>query len=196
MKGDQDMQTRRHTLIPGIVLPVLLALLVVPGLVFGQDASKQRSRDLKKPTLAGTWRVQVTPIDCDTREPTGEPGPALHTYVPGGSVLAAAAPVAEPAQGTPLSSGQGIWERTGRRRFRVFFTFFRLNPDGSLAGNLDIINNTTTLGEHADTFTEPDGRARVRDVDGTVIATACSIVTGQRLTFEDALDPGDETNDQ
>jgi hypothetical protein len=107
MKGDQDMQTRRHTLILGLVLPVLLALMVVPGLVVGQDGSAPRSRDPKKPTLAGTWRVEVTHIDCDTREPIAEPFPALSTYVRGGSVLLAAAPV-EPAQGTPLSSGQGI----------------------------------------------------------------------------------------
>jgi hypothetical protein len=194
MKGDQDMQTRRHTLIPGMVLPVLLALLVVPGLVFGQDGSAQRSRDPKKPTLAGTWRVEVTPIDCDTREPIAEPGIALHTYVRGGSVLVAATPIAE--RGPFVSSGQGIWERTGERRFRAFFIVFRFNQDGSLAGSFDVTNNTTTLREDADTFTEPDSRLRILDVEGTVIARACSTVIGRRLTFEDALDPGDETNDR
>jgi hypothetical protein len=59
-----------------------------------------------------------------------------------------------------------------------------LNPDGSLAGSLEITSNTTTLGAHADTFTEPDARTRILDVDGTVIATICSTVTGQRLTFD------------
>jgi hypothetical protein len=101
----------RHTLIPGLVLPVLLALMVVPGLVFGLDASAQRSRDPKKPTLAGTWRVEVTPSDCETREPTAEPGTALHTYVRGGMVLVAATPIA--GRGPFVSSGQGIWERGG-----------------------------------------------------------------------------------
>src|SRR5687768_13781020 len=84
-KGEPAMKTRRHTLIPGLGLAVLLALMVVPGLVVGLDASAQRSRDPKKPTLAGTWRVEVTPIDCETREPTAEPFPALHTYVRGGA---------------------------------------------------------------------------------------------------------------
>jgi hypothetical protein len=184
MKGDQDMQTRRHTLIPGIVLPVLLALMVVPGLVFGQDASKQRSRDPKKPTLAGTWRVEVTPIDCDTREPTGEPGPALHSYVPGGVVLVAATPIVEPAPGAFVSSGQGIWEQTGERRFRVFFIIFRFNPDGTLAGSLEVTNMDTKLGKDADTFTVPISRVNILDVDGKVIATECSTVIGRRLTFE------------
>jgi hypothetical protein len=196
MKGDPDMQTRQHTLISGLVLPVLLALMVVPGLVVGEDGSAQRPRDPKKPTLAGTWRVEVTPIDCDTREPTAEPGPALHTYVRGGAVLVAATPIVEQAQGTSFSSGQGIWERTGERRFRAFFILFRLNPDGSLAGSFEVTNNTTTLRENADTFTEPDSRVRILDVDGTVIATACSTVIGRRLTFEEALDPGDETNNR
>jgi len=195
MKGDPDMKTRRHTLILGLGLAVLLALLVVPGLVVGEEGSAPRSQDPKKPTLAGTWRVEVMPIDCQTGEPIAEPFPALSTYVRGGAVLLAAAPV-EPAQGTALSAGQGIWERTGERRFRAFFIFFRLNPDGSLAGSLEITSNTTKLGERADTFTEPDARTRILDVDGTVIATICSTVIGQRLTFEDALDPGDETNDR
>jgi hypothetical protein len=190
------MTTRRHPLILGLGLPVLLALLVVPGLVVGQDGSAQRSRDPKEPTLAGTWRVEVTPIDCETREPTAEPGPALHTYVRGGAVLVAATPIVEPAQGTPFSSGQGIWEQTGRRLFRAFFILFRFNPDGSLAGSFDVTNNTTELGADADTFTEPDSRLRILDVDGTVIATACSTVIGRRVTFEEAFEPGDETNDR
>jgi hypothetical protein len=195
MKGDYNMKTRRHPRILGLGLAVLLALLVVPGLVVGEDGSAQRSRDPKAPTLAGTWRVQVTPVDCDTREPTAEPFPALHTYVRGGSLLVAAAPTTE-ERGPLISSGQGIWERTGRRHFRAFFIVFRFNPDGTLAGSLEVTNNTTTLGEHADTFTEPDSRTRILDVDGTVIARACASVTGRRLTFEDALDPGDETNDR
>src|SRR5687768_16214024 len=99
-------------------------------------------------------------------------------------------------QSSIISSGQGIWERTGRRHFRAFCIVFRFNPDGTLAGSLEVTNNTTTLGEHADTFTEPDSRTRILDVDGTVIARACASVTGRRLTFEDALDPGDETNDR
>ena len=183
MKGDPKMQTRQHPLILGMVLPVVLALMLIPGLVLGQDASPQRSRGPKEPTLAGTWRVEVMHIDCETREPTAEPFPALSTYVRGGSALVAAAPV-ELAEGTALSSGQGIWERTGERRFRAFFIFFRLNPDGSLAGSLEVTYNTAQLGGDADTFTEPDARSRILDVDGTVIATICSTHTGQRLTFD------------
>src|SRR5919206_4702771 len=145
MKGDPDMKTRRHPLIPGLVLPVLLALMVVPGLVAGQDGSAQRSRGPKKPTLAGTWRVEVTPIDCETREPIAEPGTALHTYVRGGSVLVATTPIA--GRGPFVSSGQGIWEQTEERRFRAFFIVFRFNQDGSLAGSFDVTNATTELGE-------------------------------------------------
>jgi hypothetical protein len=60
---------------------------------------------------SGTWRVEVTPMDCDTREPTAEPGTALHTDVRGGAVLVAATPIA--GRGPFVSSGQGIWERGG-----------------------------------------------------------------------------------
>ena len=190
------MKTRRHPRILGLGLAVLLALLVVPGLVVGEDGSAQRSRDPKAPTLAGTWRVQVTPIDCDTREPTAEPGPALHSYVRGGVVLVAATPIVVPAPGTSLSSGQGIWEQTGERRFRAFFILFRFNPDGSLAGSLEVTNTNTKLGKDSDTFTVPVSRVNILDADGEVIATECSTVIGRRLTFEDALDPGDETNDR
>jgi hypothetical protein len=194
MKGDHDMTTRRHTLIPGLGLPGLLALMVVQVLVCGYDARAQPLLHSDKDTLVGTWRVEVTPIDCQTGAPTAEPGTALHTYAPGGSVLVAATPIA--GRGPFVSSGQGIWEQTGKRRFRAFFIIFRFNQDGSLAGSFDVTNNTTKLGEHADTFTEPDSRLRILDVDGTVIATACSTVTGRRLTFEEALEPDDEINGQ
>jgi hypothetical protein len=188
------MTTRRHPLIPGLGLPGLLALLVVQVLVGGHDARAQPLFHPGEQTLVGTWRVEVTPIDCETRAPIAEPGIALHTYAPGGSVLVAATPIA--GRGPFVSSGQGIWERTGGRRFRAFFIVFRFNQDGSLAGSFDVTNNTTALGEPADTFTEPDSRLRILDVDGTVIATACSSVIGRRVTFEEALEPGDGTNDR
>jgi hypothetical protein len=184
MKGDHAMTMRRHPLIPRLGLSVLLALLAVQVLGGAHAAGAQSSSDADEDTLVGTWRVQVTPIDCETKEPTGEPGPALHSYVPGGVVLAAAAPILEPAQGTPFSSGQGIWERTGERRFRAFFIFFRLNPDGSLAGSLEVTNTNTTLGKDSDTFTVPVSRVNILDVDGEVLATVCSTVIGRRLTFE------------
>lgn len=188
------MTTRRHPLIRGLGFPVLLALLAGQVLVGGHDASAQPRLNPDANTLAGTWRVLVTPIDCQTGVPTAAPGPhVLHTYVRGGTVVVAGVPVLEPAQGTPLSTGQGIWERTGVRRFRAFFIFLRFTPEGTLAGYLEVTNNNITLGADADTFTEPLSRVRVLDVDGTVIATACATVTGQRLTFAEALDPGEET---
>ncbi len=186
------MTTRRHSLIPGLVLPVLLALLAVQVWVGGPDAHAQQLLNPGGQTLVGTWRVEVTPIDCQTRVPLAEPGTALHTYVRDGSVLVAATPIAE--RGPFVSSGQGIWERTGKRRFRAFFIVFRFNQDGSLAGSFDVTNATTELGEHADTFTEPDSRLRILDVDGRVIATACSTVIGRRVTFKEAFEPGEETN--
>ena len=188
------MTTRRHPLIPSLGVPGLLALLALQVLVGGPDARAQQLLNPREQTLVGTWRVEVTPIDCETREPTAEPGTALHTYVRGGSVLVAATPIA--GRGPFVSSGQGIWEQTGRRLFRAFFIVFRFNEDGSLAGSFDVTNNRITLGKHADTFTEPDSRLRILDVDGEVIATACSTVIGRRVTFEEAFEPSDGTNDR
>ena len=178
------MTMRRHPLLPRLGLPVLLALLAVQVLGGAHAAGAQSSSDADEDTLVGTWRVQVTPIDCETKEPTGEPGPALHSYVRGGVVLVAATPIVEPAPGAFVSSGQGIWEQTGERRFRAFFILFRFNPDGTLAGSLEVTNMDTKLGKDADTFTVPISRVNILDVDGKVIATECSTVIGRRLTFE------------
>ncbi|MDQ3830709.1 MAG: hypothetical protein M3361_15685 [Candidatus Tectomicrobia bacterium] len=188
------MMTRRHPLIRGLGFPVLLALLAGQVLVGGHDASAQPRLNPDEKTLAGTWRVEVTPVDCQTGVPTAAPGPhVVSSYVRGGTVAVSAIPVLEPAQGTPLSTGQGIWERTGVRRFRAFIIFLRFTPEGTLVGYLEVTHNNIQLGADADTFTVPVSRARILDVDGTMIATACGTVTGRRLTFAEALDPGEET---
>ncbi len=85
-----------------VVVLVLVGALVQP---FGRDAAAQSDREGR---LEGTWRVQVTPINCQT----GAPLPsfsALVSYARGGTlteVVNAAAFL--PGQVTP---GLGVWGR-------------------------------------------------------------------------------------
>ncbi len=76
------MQTRRFTLLSGIALAAMLALLVVQRPVSGQD---ERGEPRK---LAGTWNVTLKfPDPAPCAGPGGAPNipiPALQMYLQGG----------------------------------------------------------------------------------------------------------------
>jgi len=73
------MQTKRLIRIPGMALTAMLTLLVVPVLVYGDDA--RRGAD----PIVGTWRLEavgILPVDpppqssdeCDINAQPGPPG--------------------------------------------------------------------------------------------------------------------------
>ena len=108
--------------IPGMTLAVMLALTVGQALVVGPEAYAAGGGKLE-----GTWLMEATLVDCATGAPLpipGNPFPALHTYMRGGTMLdSGASPPRPPA--VTRSTAHGIWERMGgqtfRERFRVFF---------------------------------------------------------------------------
>jgi hypothetical protein len=109
------MKTKRRTWIPGMTLAVLLAVTVGQTLVVGPEA-----RAADGGTLEGTWLMEATLVDCATGAPLpipGNPFPALHTYMRGGTMLdTGASPPRAPA--VTRSTAHGIWEHTGGQTFR------------------------------------------------------------------------------
>jgi hypothetical protein len=164
------VQTRRFTLVRSLALPVMLTLTVVQTLVFAQDAIAQTKK------LEGTWRTELTVVDCQTDEPTGATAQVLYTFLPGGSVL-------QSADATPFRTpGYGIWKHTTERNFIATHIFFRFNADGTPAGRRETTLNIE-LGEGSNEFTATS-LSEIFDVDGNVIQTTCPAETGQRLTFD------------
>ena len=165
------MRTRRLTLVPHMVFPVLLTLMVGQMLGLAPDASAQAKK------LEGTWRTELTVFDCQTGTPTGATAQILETYLPGGAMLQSS------NTNVFRTPGYGIWKPTTKRNFLVTFTFFRFNADGTQAGRSDITEHIE-LGEDADEFTAT-GVAKVFDVNGDLAMTVCLTATGQRLTFDE-----------
>src|SRR5262245_38904199 len=127
MKGDQVIQIRLHTHIPGMMLAVMLTLVMVPGLVCGPEAQAGDGRGLE-----GTWLNAVKIVTCP-------PAPhvviatfqSMTTYIRGGILLEGGTP-ATPPPAVSRSAGHGIWERTSHHTFRVFFRAHSLDNLGRL----------------------------------------------------------------
>jgi hypothetical protein len=165
------MKTRLRTRTPGMALPVLLTLLVLQVLGFGQDASAREN------TLVGTWLLELTGRDCQTGEPVGTPpNQALHTYLPSGSLVGSNNVTAF------RSPSYGIWKRTDKQQFLATFISFRFNADGTPAGKIEV-TESIALGESSHSFTATSV-VEIFDVDDHVLATICVGETAQRFTFD------------
>jgi hypothetical protein len=94
----------------------VLGLGAIVVLVLGQAAVA--APPAWDPELRGTWRVQVTQVDCQTGAPLSPtPFPSLLTFAAGGTM---AEDTTNPAFGPgQRGAGQGVWYDQGRRTFWV-----------------------------------------------------------------------------
>ncbi len=173
--------------ISGVALAILLALTLSQVRVSGQDAREQQSQDAKETgpqessehstrarKLEGTWRVQVTPRNCQTGDLIATFA-SLLSYTRGGVLLETTSTVS-PALRSP---GHGVWRHIGGRRYASSFIAFLFNPAGSFVGtskptsdirlsrNGDELNITSTV--------------EVRDANANLIQTGCVTATGTRF---------------
>jgi hypothetical protein len=81
------------------------------------------------PGIEGVWFGVITPVDCQTRMPTGaSPFHALYMYGHDGSLTNESANQTPTA---PRSSAVGHWQHTQAQNYTGTFRFFNYNPDGS-----------------------------------------------------------------
>jgi hypothetical protein len=183
-KGDYEMKTRLLTQLPGMTHAVLLALTVGQALVVRLEA---RAGDGGK--LEGTWLIEATRVDCATRVPLpgpGNPFPALHTYMRGGTMLDSGAGSPPPLAVT-RSTAHGIWEHTGGQTFRVRFRFFNFNAAGvHVSTNEVTVERSLIKGNHAETDEIIGvGTAKLFDPAGNLLREGCNMDKGQRFEFEE-----------
>jgi hypothetical protein len=168
-----------------MMLAVMLTLTVGQVLGVGPMAYAEDSRGLE-----GTWHFEATLVDCATGDPLpipGNPFPALHTYLRGGSMLDSAASPPPPPPGTAVtrSTAHGIWERTGAKTFREHFRIFGFDAAGVYVSRTDVtITRRLRQGEDpaADRLIG-NGTARFFDANGVLTGEGCNTDRGRRLQF-------------
>jgi hypothetical protein len=177
------MQTRRLTPLAGMTLAVLLALTVGQALVVGPEARAAGG------TLEGNWLMESTLMNCATGDPLpipGNPFPALHTYMRGGTVLDSGASPPRAPGGT-RSAAHGIWERTGAQTFRERFHSFSFDAAGVHVSTAEVTFERRLIqGNHA----EPDeiigtGTGKFFTPTGVLVGEACAKDRARRDAFED-----------
>lgn len=138
-------------------------------------------------SLVGTWRVQVTLVDCQTGTPLSPtPFPSLLTFAFGGTM---AEDTTNPAFGPgQRGGGQGVWDYKGRGTYGARSVAFinyttQANPaahnPGFEAGE-QTITQTITFQNGSDAWTST-AAIEFSDSTGTVYRQGCAVATAQRF---------------
>lgn len=121
--------------------------------------------------LEGTWRVQLTPVNCQTGAAAPATSQSLNTFARGGSMVAAPA-----LPGPPLL---GVWKHVEGQRFTNTVEGFRLNPDGTYAGMVKI-KADLKLEEGFNEFTATDV-FEFFNANGNSVGKGCLTRRGRRI---------------
>ena len=166
---------RRTTL---VVAGLLLAGALVQ--MFGTDAIAGSHRESR---LAGTWRMQVTPKNCQT----GQAGPGfdvLLSFARGGTLTEVMnAQAFQPGQRT---AGLGVWDHERGNRYKAVWDAFVLfdspGPPGYKRGVQRLAWEIRVDDDQA-TF---DATSQFLDASGNLVFATCANGTGTR--FDDSQD--------
>lgn len=154
-----------------IVLAAMVVFTLAQLLASGRNVNGAQSQAGK---LEGTWRVEITSVNCTTGIPSAAPPIlALNTYVHGGSML-------ETGNGSFFRSpGHGSWQHVGGRNFIATLTFFRFSSTGTFVGTARA-TRSITVGDDDNVFTATSA-VELLNADGIVFANLCSTEIGRRF---------------
>lgn len=149
------------------------AMVLVGGLVVTLSAQAFAEPNARSgQELAGSWRITVA-------LPPGEPG-----CPPGCSFFAMATAtrdgtVMETAVLPGVTTGHGVWRRTGPRRFLVRSTYFRLGIGGVPIGTAETLSDIeldATGNQASGTY-----QNTLLDLNGTFVGSFSATVQGSRI---------------
>ena len=160
------MKTACIKAISGATLAIVMVLASAYVPAVGQGKARR---------IEGTWRVQITPRNCDTGVPAPITFPGKNTFLSGGSMIGTGSTT------TPylLSTGHGVWEHTGGRTFINTLEFFAYTQDHVLVGTQKVTRNIE-LSESGDEFTSTT-MFEIIAPNGNVIGRGCATDVGTRL---------------
>ncbi len=183
---EKKMNTKNTIQTFVIALALMLAVAIVPMMVFGQNkADKQTiasSQDEQGNDLVGVWEEVDVPafVDCQT----GLPDPkapiirVLLTFNQGGTMYVEDT---IPFEGPYRSTGGGIWKRTSGRNYTYVNVHYSFDPDKTFLFTIKQRANIT-LSRDGNSFTE-NGTAEAIDPSGNVLFGGCFVATAHRLRF-------------
>jgi hypothetical protein len=172
----------KSSIVKGLsVLTLGLVIMLAAGGRAAADPGDQKA------SLIGTWRVQVTLVDCQTGTPLSPTAfPSLLTFAFGGTM---AEDTTNPAFGPgQRGGGQGVWDYRGRgtygARSVAFINYTTLpNPaahnPGFEAGE-QTITQTITFQNGSDAWTST-AAIEFSDTTGTAYRQGCAVANAQRF---------------
>jgi hypothetical protein len=160
---------------------VALAAAVVAAVLLAPAAGAQESGEKAQRGLQGSWRVEVTLVDCASGTPAGPPFRSMLSFGDGtllGTTLSAAY---APGQRSP---DFGNWRATGGNRYVAMSEAFILYdttappPAPQLQRGVQRLTQAITLGKN--TFTSL-ATTDFFDVNGARVSSGCARAVGTRL---------------
>lgn len=124
--------------------------------------------------LEGTWDVQVTIRNCQTRAEI-RTFPSVTSFIFGGITIDSTSGTPQ-AQRTP---GQGVWSHLGGDAYRFSFKTFTFDAANNPTG-WTIITHEADLDSKGTQYSSA-GTAQVYDLNGTLVFTGCSSTTATRF---------------
>jgi hypothetical protein len=165
--------TRRQSTVP-LLLTAALCIATASG-VRAEERSVQATQGSSAATLEGTWRVEITLLDCQTGAQVGVPFPALATFARGGTLTTADGGMSPTARG----AGHGVWWRLQGRTFAAVAENFLFAMNGALIGRQRISQQIELDGHGAEFHAWVSATAT--NNAGQVLFTGCATSVGRRL---------------
>jgi hypothetical protein len=171
------MKSRISKSVYGVTLAFVLALAGAAFLTPARDvgASTTQGPESEARKLEGTWRVEVTPRNCQTGAPLGSSFTSLLSFARGG-VLIETTSRFSPAMRGPA---HGVWQHTGGHTFSATAYAFLYNSSGAWTGTQKI-TQTIEIGGDPDEF-NANATSEIFDTNGNLIQSGCSTAVGHRL---------------
>ena len=128
--------------------------------------------------IVGAWETTVTPVNCDTGQPSGPSFNGVITFNQGGTIAEFGANPALPYR-TP---GHGIWvSNGGGSNYSMKFSFLPLTPAGAPVGRMRVTQELELSRFSDESFSS--GSFVLTSLTGMQLATGCTTATAVRLTF-------------
>jgi hypothetical protein len=149
---------------------ILFAALVTSNTALA-GTGKQKTQE-----LTGSWKIQVTLPPGASACPASAPSPCLFQAM---ATLGKDGTAVQTAALSGVSTGHGVWTRTGNRKFRVHTTYFRFDELGQVIGTAETVTliNLDKTGQNASGTYENV----LQDPNGAEVGRFTAPVTGERL---------------
>ncbi|MGI9102587.1 MAG: hypothetical protein ACR2IF_09110 [Terriglobales bacterium] len=149
----------------------LAVALALPGMAAAQSETAATG-------LTGTWRVQVSVINCSTGQTIGPTFSSLLSFARGGTLTGTTRNSAfQPGQRT---SDFGVWSQTGSNTYsadsEAFLLFTSSAPPIFQAGTQRIVQSITLSGDSFDSV----ALTRFYDTAGNIASSGCAHAVATR----------------